>query len=272
MALDGLVLRADDPWWDRNYPPNGWGCQCYVTGLTEGQVQRKGLAVSSGDGLPDASSDPTWQHAHGRQATLWPSEPPKGMPSGSTKHEDSEMIEMEGYASKETPPPMPPRESDCTAMPYDTTLHQADRATRRDACIEFVRENIFVGDNKGKDSAVFTVECGNLKMPIVIDAVGLGGHLADNPGRLAYLGYLPDLLEPQEVWTDFRGWVGKDGRLKKVTIGWKMLTKIKGHKGVDGIMLLAQNNGMGCHSAYSLYPLPNINAKRKGRLMAKMLP
>ena len=29
-ALDGLILRHDDPLWDRIYPPNGWKCRCYV--------------------------------------------------------------------------------------------------------------------------------------------------------------------------------------------------------------------------------------------------
>lgn len=26
LAWDGLILPADDPWWDDHYPPNGWGC------------------------------------------------------------------------------------------------------------------------------------------------------------------------------------------------------------------------------------------------------
>lgn len=26
LAWDGLVLPADDPWWNDHYPPNGWGC------------------------------------------------------------------------------------------------------------------------------------------------------------------------------------------------------------------------------------------------------
>lgn len=29
-ALDGLILPADDPLWQRIYPPNGWNCRCYV--------------------------------------------------------------------------------------------------------------------------------------------------------------------------------------------------------------------------------------------------
>ena len=26
----GLVLSADDPWWDTHFPPNGWGCKCFI--------------------------------------------------------------------------------------------------------------------------------------------------------------------------------------------------------------------------------------------------
>ncbi|PIQ25407.1 phage head protein [bacterium (Candidatus Blackallbacteria) CG13_big_fil_rev_8_21_14_2_50_49_14] len=32
QAWDGLVLPADDPFWNAHYPPNGWGCQCRVKG------------------------------------------------------------------------------------------------------------------------------------------------------------------------------------------------------------------------------------------------
>lgn len=46
LAWDGMVLSADDPWWDVHYPPNGWGCQCYVRTLSERDLQRKGLTVS----------------------------------------------------------------------------------------------------------------------------------------------------------------------------------------------------------------------------------
>lgn len=43
---DGLVLRSDDPWWRTHFPANGWGCQCYVEGLTEQDLVDMGLTVS----------------------------------------------------------------------------------------------------------------------------------------------------------------------------------------------------------------------------------
>ena len=42
VAWDGLVLKHDDPWWDVHYPPNGWGCKCYVEALNERGLRRLG--------------------------------------------------------------------------------------------------------------------------------------------------------------------------------------------------------------------------------------
>lgn len=42
QALDGLVLRWDDPFWATFFPPNGWGCQCSIRALTERQLRAMG--------------------------------------------------------------------------------------------------------------------------------------------------------------------------------------------------------------------------------------
>lgn len=42
QAWDGLVLRHDDPFWDTHYPPNGWGCQCRVFGISERELRKMG--------------------------------------------------------------------------------------------------------------------------------------------------------------------------------------------------------------------------------------
>lgn len=36
----GLVAHADDPIWQRIFPPNGYGCKCSVKQLTKGQAER----------------------------------------------------------------------------------------------------------------------------------------------------------------------------------------------------------------------------------------
>lgn len=45
QAMDGLVYRADDPFWDTWYPPNGYRCRCTVRSLSKRQVEERGLKV-----------------------------------------------------------------------------------------------------------------------------------------------------------------------------------------------------------------------------------
>ncbi len=54
LAWDGLTLPAEHPWWQTHYPPNGWGCKCYVLGARDARVaQRLG-------GDPGKPLDPAW--------------------------------------------------------------------------------------------------------------------------------------------------------------------------------------------------------------------
>ncbi|MBB3963495.1 phage minor head protein [Rhizobium metallidurans] len=43
-AWNGLCLAADDPAWDSMYPPNGFGCGCFVTPVSRPGLRRLGKA------------------------------------------------------------------------------------------------------------------------------------------------------------------------------------------------------------------------------------
>lgn len=43
LAKRGLVLHADDPFWRQWYPPNGWGCKCWVRQLTRAEAESYGI-------------------------------------------------------------------------------------------------------------------------------------------------------------------------------------------------------------------------------------
>jgi len=48
-ALHGKVFRADDPIWDKIYPPNDWGCRCTVIPLDEDDLKEMNLKVTKGN-------------------------------------------------------------------------------------------------------------------------------------------------------------------------------------------------------------------------------
>lgn len=55
VSWDGLILRAENPWWRTHYPPNGWGCMCKVFALSASEVESRGLTVA--DAAPDDGFD-----------------------------------------------------------------------------------------------------------------------------------------------------------------------------------------------------------------------
>lgn len=45
-AWHNTILRADDPWWQTHFPPNGWKCRCTVMQLSDRDLGRYGLDPS----------------------------------------------------------------------------------------------------------------------------------------------------------------------------------------------------------------------------------
>ena len=82
LSWNGIVLPADDPWWQSHFTPNGWGCKCRVVPLSGRDLTRLGKQVGS---APDDGSfewanpatgevreipngiDPGWDYNPGRQ-------------------------------------------------------------------------------------------------------------------------------------------------------------------------------------------------------------
>lgn len=76
LALDGLILPADHPFWSIWFPPNGWGCSCRVFGARslKGAIRRGGnptVRLPSGWNTPTPRTgapkgiDKGWDYAPG---------------------------------------------------------------------------------------------------------------------------------------------------------------------------------------------------------------
>jgi hypothetical protein len=68
IALHGKAFRYDDSFWDTYYPPNGWGCECYVTTESEHSAEKAGIAVEDSQNIILPEIDPTWKYNVGREA------------------------------------------------------------------------------------------------------------------------------------------------------------------------------------------------------------
>lgn len=63
---DNEVRRHDDPFWDKYYPPNGWGCRCLARTLSDRQVEARGITPK--EGLPDEPfADEGWDYNPGKE-------------------------------------------------------------------------------------------------------------------------------------------------------------------------------------------------------------
>lgn len=54
-ALNGLVFRFDDPFWDSHYPPSGFRCRCSVRALTDARLKEK---VAAGEAATRSTVGP----------------------------------------------------------------------------------------------------------------------------------------------------------------------------------------------------------------------
>ena len=59
QAWDGLILSADDPWWDTHTPQNGWGCGCSVDSLSRLEATREW--EKTGKNGPDSAPPIEWE-------------------------------------------------------------------------------------------------------------------------------------------------------------------------------------------------------------------
>ena len=76
--LDGVTLPADDPFWDKYYPPNGWGCRCQVVKVRRSKytASDSAEAIKIGDEMTDEPKMRIFRYNAGKTLKLFPPKHP----------------------------------------------------------------------------------------------------------------------------------------------------------------------------------------------------
>ncbi len=264
QALDGLVLRWDDPFWDTHYPPNGWGCQCKVRALSPRQLRKLGK-----DG-PDTAPAITWrEHVIGKDGpTPRTVQVPDGIDPGfeyapgattqadwMTPRATRAIDAAPDLADTRWRPVVTTTPADFgrpTRMPlFDPPVPLAPVPSSGASMVQRVVDVLQA------PSRTFDVK----GLPVTIDAQALGAHLVNDPGRAAYLPLLMDLLEnPWEIWTNLY----RDEQTGAYELRARIVKAYKIGRG--RAMLLVAQAGGGFFESWTFIPARNIDYVNRQRI------
>jgi SPP1 gp7 family putative phage head morphogenesis protein len=183
-ALDGKVLRADDPAWDEIYPPNGFNCRCTVRTLNAEDVKRMGLSVEAGS---DVVGQPA--EVEGRTVVVRPDEgfahnPGKAQWGAEFLRKPGERGNPVSLVDDKTP-------ANLGELPRDDKDFPPSTADTADAIWDEL-----VGS--GKPVVRDAMDC-----PVLLDK-GFVDHIVDKSAgeqRLRHIrGVVPTIEDPAEVW------------------------------------------------------------------------
>lgn len=188
QSWDGLVLRHDDPWWDIHYPPNGWGCGCFVETLAERDLARMG---KDGPDEPPTAPDSRvgvgegWDYSVGEAA--W-GRPISERAWSQANDRAWQPLITDTWQDLGLPEKLP---ADSVPVALGPRLNSAADA------VAGVRAAI-----GGQPERVFSVDAGRFRYPLLVNAETLGPRLAGDKSR--FLPLLESALEdPAEVWASF---------------------------------------------------------------------
>lgn len=259
VAWAGTTLPADDPWWSTHYPPNGWGCKCYVVQLSQRDLDRNGWDVT---GAPPTNMvswtnprtgaetmipegiDPGWGYNVGEAASgtrladevmdAWRAE-------GANAYEP---LTSGDWQSLGLPAEIPPEAPPAPLGPPVSSVAQATRAVK--AAI-------------GADEASLLTPVGR----VTVDASALASHMDIN--RAPLIPVIPGALaDPKEVWLSFERHKGTG----QVFLRQRFVRSVS-VAGNRNLVVVAQAN-KGRLEAWTVVSTADdayINRQRRGRLI-----
>lgn len=260
-AHAGNALAHDDPFWDVYFPPNGWGCECYIAGISAARLKQLGkerpdkapaikmadVSIGTRSATPRTVKvaegvDPGFSYALGRDAWL--------------RQQASHAIATADAQSAATWEPVlqtTARDLDLPPLPISRTqIELGRRLSDADAVSQSLAELI------GRNTRVFDV----YGLPIIVDAASLGRHI--DPTRSTYLPLLIDALtRPSEVWISLE----RESQTGAYRVRSRMLKRYA--LDTDRVLLVVADEQDSAMVAWTVVPtsdLNYVNRQRQGML------
>lgn len=78
VLLDGITLPVSDPFWEKYFPPNGWGCRCTAVQVRKGKYPHTDstLAMQRGDNATQMEKQKIFRFNPGKELKLFPPKHP----------------------------------------------------------------------------------------------------------------------------------------------------------------------------------------------------
>jgi len=260
---DGLILRADDQWWDSHYPPNGWGCRCRVWPRTQGDLRRAGkqgpdqtpddgtyewVDPKTGEVLPVPKGiDQGWDYNPG-QAAWGKNLSEEAMNSWQASGDKWQRLTSGDWQSYDRPEMLP------ADMPKASL---GDKVATREELQARIAASL------GGAEKVFRFQAGEFSYPVLVNAETLAAHM--DLDRSAFVPLLPELLsDPFEVWMSFE----QHSASGQVVLRQRLIKAVQLEK--DNDLLLVVHSANGLMEGWTFIPatdLKYLNKQRQGKLV-----
>lgn len=261
LAWNNMVLKADDSWWQTHYPPNGWGCQCFVKTLSEIDLKNQGLTLSTAPKVEWATKT-VGVKTNPRTVQVTDGVDPgfaynPGQATWGKQISDTAMLELKNAKTK----------------PWESMIATDYQALNRPNKLPFehpinalatkglsVAKMISLIENQLSTSEKVIDVKG---LPVLVNAESLANHIDSNRSE-----YLPLLLEtltdPFEVWMNFDKHI-LTGKVELRTRVFKAFDIGRGK-----VLLISAQANKGVLESWTMIPtsdLKYINRQRNGKLI-----
>lgn len=223
-----IILPVDHPCWSIYFPPCGWGCRCSVIQLSERDLQRRGLAVTTdaelvAKGWMTADGQPGGNRRAYKRTDGSIEKVPAGIDPGFAYNPGEDFLRAlaPGADVDTSAGPIIRVPDDAPPMPEPRLVPESELIPADTPTEEAVRRFIAnFPDAPNDGSTVATVD--RMGQPVVIgesffyrggsSATG-PSKLALDPGRIPYVNlFAATINDPDEIWWRWEPWTDATGK------------------------------------------------------------